>query len=107
MKAIFKKTVYDRLMEIIVKAERERKTIDYILVTPQEWEEFRASPYSHYSYNPYPTGLTAQADTLIFKTLDLNCTNDPYRHRARRFIVEPFLFNGYQIVVAPIEYHPV
>jgi hypothetical protein len=102
MKAIFKKTAYDRIMEIICNAEFNRKTIDYILVTPQEMHEL----HWHCTAPHYLTFDTANTD-LNFETVDIKYPNDPYSHKSRRFIVSPYRISGQRIVVAPIEYHPV
>ena len=106
MKAIFKRTVMDRILEISSNAMRDCKTIDYILVTPQEWDELRASAaWRYFDYPHYTSRTTSQG--ISFKTVDLKLSNDPYGYGTRRFIMSEVKVAGHQIVVAPIEYHPL
>jgi hypothetical protein len=100
MKAVFKKTALDRLYEIIEDAARNRKKIDYLLLTPQEFDEVRDAcsfPWKLYhDASPCPD--------MSIRTVELQHKSRHWAD-ARRFMVSTYKFHGFDIVVAPSEYH--
>lgn len=44
MKVIYKKTIFDKINDEIVKAEKEGKKIEKIVLNLDEWKEFCNSP---------------------------------------------------------------
>jgi hypothetical protein len=106
MKAVFKRTALDRVMEIIHNAMRDRKTIDYIVVTPQEWSELRSTEFGyHLNYPSYKSMSATQS--MVFDYVDLKLRDDRSGYYTRSFMIEQVTVCDQRIVVAPIEYHPL
>jgi hypothetical protein len=101
MKAVFKKTALDKLHEILEDAERRRKKIDYLLLTPEEWDEVR--PYVSY---PWDVRTPCDPVSASFRIVELTPKGKDWR-RPYRFPVQPYKLLGHDIdiVVAPAEYH--
>lgn len=50
MRVVYRKSIVERLLEVIAEAESQNRTIDYIELSQSEWKELRASgclPYSN------------------------------------------------------------
>lgn len=102
MKAIFKKTAVDRIYEIISNASRYNKKIDYILVTPEEFLELRMD---YRVFSPTSRFSNHSDSEVEFRCVDLENKERPGCSGRYRFPIEPMQFNGFDIVVAPKEFH--
>jgi hypothetical protein len=108
MKAVFKKTALDRVMEIHHDALYKNKKIDYILVTPEEYDEIRHTcgsgvlDYGYHYYNMKTDSYTTSFETVELKRKHTTChSQSPYA----RFMFQPTTILGHRIVVAPAEFH--
>lgn len=99
MKAVFKKTAVDKLYEILANAERDRKKIDYLLLTPEEYDEVR-----HYCTYPWALQHSYEISDMTVRIVELTPRGRDWRS-TYRFPVSPYKFHGHDIVVAPAEYH--
>ena len=105
MKAIYKKTAFERILELKREADMQRKTIDYLLITPEEWYEIRSDIFAcgvivkrYYSYcNDAPS-------TVAFNTVALVPRGESSFY-SRRFTMSQETILGLHFVVAPIEFH--
>ena len=107
MKAVFKKTALERVHELLMDAERNQRTIDYLLLTPEEWYEIRADKWS---IGALVDSITCYASNRIspesFRTVTLKSTDRRAGYPHRVFEVLPhYKLHGHDIVVAPAEYH--
>jgi hypothetical protein len=96
MKAVFHKTAEERLLQLRVEADRTNRKIDYVLVTPEEYDEIRRSARDYYiDYRRVTEGLDIETVMLYRKGYT----------QPMRFMVRPETIYGLRIVVAPAEYH--
>ena len=105
MKAIYKKTVVDRIQEIIYESHKANKLIDYILVTPSEFDELRAFGGQYVNYN-YSMGRTHSAETIpSFNTVNVEIprTVASKYHGARHYraILSAVVCCGQRIAIVP------
>jgi hypothetical protein len=103
MKAVYLRTATDRIYGLIVTAQRENRKIDYILLTPQEYDELRRDNHRDFSYPSYGKSYSDICNAT-YDTVTLEDKRYPY-NRPFRAAVEPVTFQGYRLVVAPAEYH--
>lgn len=105
VKAIFKKTVVEKLHEIYVRAMRENRTVDYVLLTPQEYAELRADRrYWSIFDGPRYYGYGDPAHTTAFRTITLEDKRSPLERRVLRCALQGSVM-GMDVFVAPEEFH--
>jgi hypothetical protein len=103
MKAVFKKTALDRITEIHFDALYKKKKIDYILLTPEEYDELRRDchfAYINFGYSRYNEASCSYETS--FETVRLMRKGAGYYSN---FMVRPETIMGHRIVVAPAEFH--
>ncbi|OAM52918.1 hypothetical protein A7981_05635 [Methylovorus sp. MM2] len=103
MKAIYKKTAYDKLVELFMEAEYERRPIDYFLVTPDEWGEIIVDRRAG-AYVSLPDYMCRADVSAPIRYVDLK-PKSGHRYDYKRFLIRHEKFMGHDVVVAPIEYH--
>lgn len=105
MKAVYKKTILDKLLELKYEADHKGKKIDYFLLTPQEWDELRNEREAFYHIQ-YPMGMStpnSRPTEVTYTYVDLKHRSDKYM--TKRFMMIDMTIFGERIVVAPSEYH--
>jgi hypothetical protein len=109
MKAVFKKTVLDKLMEIRSKAERDRKEVDYVILTSQEYAELLSSQYVHHylEYQFQCNWADTASPARSFRKVDLEL--DYRRHsvgcpRYLSLIIRDEKVFGMSLLVVPTGY---
>lgn len=104
MKAVYRKTTLERIYEIDQEAKRLRKTIDYILLTPEEYNDLRADVYSMaYMSSPFDTFCPgAMPNSMSIKHYELKNKLNGVR---RCFLEACYKVLGHTVVVAPAEFH--
>lgn len=116
MKVVLKKTIYDRLMERLNDAKRERREVDYIVVSERERADLMADRRT--LFNMGRTGCSfmdsAEAADTPFKTWEFRLR--PEQLRAKRGesgyrpeyikVTTTETFCGYPLLTVPAEYLP-
>ena len=96
MKVVLKPSILDAIYNRIKEADARNRKVDYILVTPEEFDEIRyeASP----NISPLSMGRNPCAE-VEFKTVTLTNRCDPHGPK-RTFASHNTLF-GYPLYVVP------
>jgi hypothetical protein len=104
MKAIYKIRAVDRVMELIQKAKRENRAIDYVMVTGDEYCELHMYHSMNYYVEPCSKDFSASASCKTI-TLENPCSS-PYEQRYVQFPrMGELSFNGVELVRIPEQYH--
>lgn len=99
MRVIYKKTVLDRILDEIHKAKAQRKEIEFILVTPQEFDEIRRD-LSCYMRIEFDQSAYSMVATSVIEL------KDPCSTRTYKYIRTGETIHGVEIVrVQPQHIH--
>jgi len=99
MKVVLKPSILDEIRKRIQEAMMNHRRVDYILVTPQEYDDVRNQ------VSPSWYGLTSSSmpSDATFKIIELDHAYE--RYAKRRFASHETLM-GYPLYVVPSEYIP-
>jgi hypothetical protein len=110
MKVVLKTAVLDRILADIEKAMRERRLVDYVLVTPAEYAQLRDDRRAgHAIESSFRCWISDEAvdPSATFTTWDLEYTGSQPAKRHRRIRVPSNeTIYGHPLLVAPADYHP-
>ena len=113
MKVVLKVTVYDRIYADILKAQRDRREVDYVAVSPEEYKELcldqrsygaLQSDYVHYVAPSDPINAKATIEVRSFEYTGPQNMNG-LRGRFRE-VPSHETFMGKRLFVVPAEYMP-
>jgi hypothetical protein len=114
VKVVLKVTVYDRIYADIQKAQRERREVDYVVVSREEYAELRLDDRSYGALeSPYSLFVANPAEAV--KAMDAKYTVYEFRRTAPRTSPSDYevirspsheTFMGKPLVVVPKEYMP-
>lgn len=103
MKAVYKVRAIDRVMELIQKAKREDRTIDYVMVTHDEYSELRMEHGLRYNMEPHFNSSSASIRTITLERPGYNYGASPrFMHFPR---MGEMTFFGAELVMIPEQYH--
>lgn len=94
MKVVLKETVYDRIKKKLYEAQYQRREVDYILVTPDEWCELMGDPRQLGSVERKP-GLTLNTKRFASQ----RAFGGSYA------AYSDYTFQGIDLFVVPEEFH--
>ncbi|MCD9228610.1 hypothetical protein ACPPTR_08915 [Ralstonia pseudosolanacearum] len=107
MKVVLKETVYDRIKQKLYAAQYQRRTVDYIVVTPDEMRELMNDPRSYnsverrsstYWNNPHVAPSEPAFRTMTFTSRRV--CGGTYT------VYSDYTFRGIDIFTVAEEYHP-
>jgi hypothetical protein len=98
MKVVLKPSILDEIYKRIRDAEMSHRKVDYILVTPQEYDDVRYQARPDLGLSP-----SSMPSDAKFQTIELD---SPYQRYSKiRFASHDTLF-GFPLYVVPPEYIP-
>lgn len=111
MKVVLKVTVYDRISADIQKAHHDRRVVDYVVVSQQEYDELRVDDRSYGALeSPYmrftPNHDIAADATMRVYTFERTTPRTTAAGRNAIQVVSYETFMGKPLVVVPKEFLP-
>ena len=98
MKLVYEQDIIDKLGEVIRNARVRNKKIDYIMLTPDEYNELRSfAGAAGLIYTPLLEEIRANDHRVKTHTRDKD-------GQTRRFVSSNFFFDGYPVICVPEEF---
>ena len=114
MKVVLKVTVYDRIYADILKAQRDRREVDYVVVSREEYDELRLdyrsygaleSPHLRFVANPAEATKAMDAKYTVYTFERMTPLSRDSDYRVIR-VPSHETFMGKPLVVVPKEFMP-